>query len=226
MWAGAKFWSAITAARRIKRRVMLRNAAVAAAFMLLLGAMPAQAAALNAVDQAKLAKVEDYLNSLSTIQSRFVQANPDGSYLEGIMYLQRPGKLRFEYDLPSPYLIVASGSWFMYVDRELGQPNYLPIEKTPAYFILRPEFKFGGDLRVTSLLQGENVLQVELEQASEPDAGQVMLIFTEAPLALRKWRVIDAQGGLTDTTLINPRFGVPLSERLFEYQAPPSPNSD
>lgn len=205
------------------------RAAAALSAVLLFGAMPAQArvaAALNATDQATLTRVEDYLNSLRTIQSRFVQANPDGSYLEGTMYLQRPGKLRFEYDPPSPYLIVASGNWFMYVDRELGQPNYMPIEKTPAYFILRPNFEFGGDLRVTSLQQGENVLQVELEQTNEPDAGQVMLIFTESPLALRKWRVIDSQGGLTDTTLINPRYGVPLSERLFEYQPPPQPGID
>ncbi|MEX2615743.1 MAG: outer membrane lipoprotein carrier protein LolA [Alphaproteobacteria bacterium] len=197
--------------------------------LLLFGAMPVaaqQRTALSAADQATIDRVEDYLNSLRTIQSRFVQANPDGSYLEGSMYLQRPGKLRFEYDPPSPYLIVASGSWFMYVDRELGQPNYMPIEKTPAYFILRPNFNFGEDLRVTSLQQGENVLQVELEQASEPDAGQVMLIFTESPLELRKWRVIDSQGGLTDTTLINPRFGVSIPERLFEYQAPPLPGID
>ena len=47
-----------------------------------------------------------------------------------------------------------------------------------------------------------------------------MLIFTESPLELRKWRVIDAQGGLTDTTLINPSFGAPLSDQLFEYSAP------
>lgn len=227
MWAGARFWSAITAVSRIRHPVAT-GCAAAVAILLMCGVIPAQAraaAALNAADQAKLAKVEDYLNTLRTIESRFVQANPDGSYLEGKMYLQRPGKLRFEYDAPSPYLIVASGSWFMYVDRELGQPNYLPIEKTPAYFILRPKFEFGGDLRVTALLQGENVLQVELEQASEPDAGQVMLIFTESPLALRKWRVIDSQGGLTDTTLINPRYGIPLADRLFEYQAP-APNSD
>ena len=68
--------------------------------------------------------------------------------------------------------------------------------------------------------RGENVIRIELVQASEPDAGQVMLIFTESPLELRKWRVIDAQGGLTDTTLINPSFGAPLSDQLFEYSEP------
>ena len=229
MWGGGRFSSAITAAGRISRRLSMGCAGAAVSALLLFGAVPAaaqQTAPPGAADQATLDRVEDYLNSLRTIQSRFVQANPDGSYLEGSMYLQRPGKLRVEYDPPSSYLIVASGSWFMYVDRELGQPNYMPIEKTPAYFILRPTFKFGEDLRVTSLQQGENVLQVELEQISEPDAGRVMLIFTESPLALRKWRVIDSQGGLTDTTLINPRYDVAIPERLFEYQAPATPGID
>lgn len=180
----------------------------------------AELAAVSAADRAELSRIEDYLNSLDTIKSRFVQANPDGSYSEGTMYLRRPGKLRFEYDPPDQYLIIASDSWFMYVDRDLDQPTYLPLEKTPAYFILRPTFHFGDNLQVTSLEKGENVIRIELVQASEPEAGQVMLIFTENPLELRKWRVIDAQGSLTDTTLINPRFGVPLSDQLFEYTEP------
>jgi outer membrane lipoprotein-sorting protein len=223
MWANAKSWCATIAARTSNPLRRLASAAVCASTLAVFAAPAADAielAALNDAQQANLAKVEQYLNGLDTIQSRFVQANPDGSFSEGTMYLERPGKLRFEYDPPDPYLIIASGDWFMYVDKVLGQPTYLPLEKTPAHFFLRPKFSFSGDLRVTSLQSSDNVIRIELVQASEPEMGQVMLIFTEKPMELRKFRVIDAQGGLTDTTLINPRFGIPLSAKLFEYKEP------
>jgi len=68
------------------------------------------------------------------------------------------------------------------------------------------------------------MLRVELEQTDQPDAGRVMLIFTDNPLQLRKWRIVDAQGDLTDTTLINPRYGVPLADSLFVYKEPEPEN--
>lgn len=227
MSADARFLSATTAASRID---LLRRRFTKAA--LLAGLLPFFATTTHAseqtnlsdADRKELTKVEDYLNGLDTVQSRFVQENPDGSYSEGTLYLERPGKLRVEYDPPDPYLIIAADNWFMYVDRVLNQPTYLPIKKTPAYFFLRPKFTFGGDVKVTSVQRGNNVVRIELVQANEPDMGQVMLVFTEKPLELRKWRVLDAQGSLTDTTLINPRFGVPLAANLFEY-TPPTPTT-
>ncbi len=215
MLASAKYWSATIA-------TTLRSVAVA--FLIALAAAGSASAAGNAAlskaDKADLARIEAYMNALRTIQSRFVQANPDGSYSEGTMYLQRPGRLRFEYDPPDPYLIIARGKWFIFIDTELDHASYLPLEKTPAYFIVRENIRFGDQLRVVSLRRGDNVLRVELEQADEPDAGRVMLIFTDAPLQLRKWRIVDAQGNLTDTTLINPRYGLPLSDELFVYKEP------
>ena len=220
MSASARFWSAIIAT--------WRSAAVAASIVLALGgpAGAAETATLGKADRADLKRVETYMNALGTIQSRFVQANPDGSYSEGTMYLQRPGRLRFEYDPPDPYLIIARGKWFIYVDTDLDQATYLPLDKTPAYFIVRENIRFGGKLRVASLRRGDNVLRIELEQTDEPDAGRVMLIFTDAPLQLRKWRIVDAQGNLTDTTLINPRYGLPLSDALFDYEEPAPEDED
>ena len=196
-------------------------AALSALSLLFAAALPATAAGpLSPQDRADLIRVERYLNDLGTLQSRFVQANPDGSHSEGTMYLQRPGKLRFEYDPPDPYLIVAHGKWFIWVDKELEEATYLPVDKTPAYFIVKKDIRFGGKLRVASFQNRDKVIRLELEQADEPDAGRVTMIFTDAPLQLRKWQVVDAQGNLTDTTLINPNFDVPLNEALFEYDGP------
>lgn len=179
--------------------------------------------ALSDGDRASLARIETYLNDLGSMQSSFVQANPDGTHSKGTMYLRRPGRLRFEYDLPDNYLVIAHGEWFIYVDKELDEATYLPVEKTPAYFILKKNINFGNKLRVASFQNANKVFRVEIEQVDEPDSGRVIMIFTDAPLQLRKWQVIDSQGNLTDTTLINPKFDVPLNEELFEYE--PAPNS-
>ena len=180
--------------------------------------------ALSDGDRASLARIETYLNDLGSMQSSFVQANPAGTHSKGTMYLRRPGRLRFEYDLPDNYLVIAHGEWFIYVDKELDEATYLPVEKTPAYFILKKNINFGNKLRVASFQNANKVFRVEIEQVDEPDSGRVIMIFTDAPLQLRKWQVIDSQGNLTDTTLINPKFDVPLNEELFEYDGP-APNS-
>ena len=217
MWANeTSWWATIVMLRNMLRR--------AAATLFLLVSLTAPAHAQNTAEQADLKRIETYLNGLGTIQSRFVQANPDGSHSEGTMYLQRPGRLRFEYDPPDPYLIITHGKWFIYVDKELDEATYVPVEQTPAYFIVKENIKFGGSLRVASFQRGNSVFRVELEQIGQPDAGRVMLIFTDAPLQLRKWQVLDAQGNLTDTTLISPNFDVPLNERLFEYDGPEPSN--
>lgn len=220
MSASERSWSATTAA-------LHKTGRYAAALFLLLPALPATAAdtlALSDANRADLARIETYLNDLGTMQSRFVQANPDGTHSEGTMYLQRPGKLRFEYDPPDPYLIITYGKWFIYVDKELDEATYLPVDKTPAYFIVKKDINFDGKLRVASFQNADKVFRVELEQVDEPDSGRVMMVFTDAPLQLRKWQIVDSQGNLTDTTLINPNFDVPLNEELFEYDGP-SPTS-
>ena len=168
MSASERSWSATTAA-------LLNVGRCTAALLLLLPAFAASAAsslALNDSDRADLARIETYLNDLDTMQSRFVQANPDGTHSEGTMYLQRPGKLRFEYDPPDPYLIITHGKWFIYVDKELDEATYLPVDKTPAYFIVKKDIKFGGKLRVASFQNADRVFRIEVEQADEPDSGR------------------------------------------------------
>ena len=95
---------------------------------------PALAATLS---DAELDRIERYLNSLQTLQSKFVQNNPDGSHALGTLYLQRPGRMRFEYDPPTPIRLYATGNFFIHVDMELEQASHYPLNETPANFILK-----------------------------------------------------------------------------------------
>src|SRR3546814_7666555 len=86
-----------------------------------LPASAAQQAALSPDDVATLGRVERYLNDIKTLQGRFVQTSSNGAYAEGAVYLDRPGHMRFDYDPPTPVLIIANGLSLLYYDEELKE---------------------------------------------------------------------------------------------------------
>ncbi|MBO6518838.1 MAG: outer membrane lipoprotein carrier protein LolA [Rhodospirillales bacterium] len=163
-----------------------------------------------------LKKAETYLDGIKTMQAEFLQISSSGDTANGKILLSRPKNLRIEYDPPTPILIVADGEFLSYVDTELKQVNHIPIEDTPAAFLLRDDFSFTGpELTVTRFERRANTLRISAVQTKDPLAGELTLVFTENPMVLRKWVVIDAQGVITDLTLINARFDYPIPESEF-----------
>lgn len=179
------------------------------------------AAEISAEERAAINRIERYLNSLTTVQARFLQASSNGQFAEGNLYISRPGQLRIEYDPPVPVLIITSGSWLIYYDKQLQQVSHVPLRSTPASILTRPDIALlGGDLILTDFESKAGTLRVTLVQASDPYAGRVSLVFDENPMALRKWTVIDAQGIETDVSLVTARFDEPLDRKLFEFRDP------
>lgn len=199
-------------------------ATLAVATALAAPAAPATAApappALSAQDRNDIARVEEYLNGVKTLQSKFMQVAPDGRQATGTFYLSRPGKMRLEYDAPIRDFIVADGLFLFYWDAEMRQQSSTPIGSTLADFILRKEFRLSGDVTVTEVERADGVLEVTLAETKDPGKGTITLIFQDRPLQLRKWRVLDAQGLTTEVGLINPRAGVPLDRDLFYFREP------
>ncbi|HYH22358.1 MAG TPA: outer membrane lipoprotein carrier protein LolA [Azospirillum sp.] len=180
------------------------------------------AAQLSAEDRAAVAQAEQALNAIHTLQSRFVQLNPDGRQASGTFYLSRPGKMRLEYDAPVKDFIVADGLFLFYWDSEMKQQSSTPIGSTLADFILRPDIKLSGDVTVTDVFRAQGVLEITLVETKDPRKGSLTLVFEDRPLQLRKWRVLDAQGLTTEVALLNPRVGVQLPSDLFYFKAPGS----
>jgi outer membrane lipoprotein-sorting protein len=175
-----------------------------------------QPAVLDAAALSDLARIETYLNELTTIDSKFVQLSDDG-FVEGRLRLSRPGDMRIDYEEPVPVEIVASGLIVMYHDRELGQTSFLPVSETPAYFLLRDRIDLTDGLIVKRFEREAATLRVTLVESGNPDAGAITLIFADRPLHLVKWRVVDATGNIIDVALINPKFGVAFdnADELF-----------
>jgi len=178
-------------------------------------------ATLSKADQADIARIETYLNSLTTMESRFLQFSEQG-VAEGRIFLDRPQHLRIEYSPPIPVLMVASDIILMFHDTELQQTTFLPVSETPAGFLLDDTIVLGGDLTVTEFERGASTFRVTVAETDSPASGSVSLTFEDNPLRLAKWRVIDAQGARVEVALMEPRFGVTFKnpDELFSTVDP------
>ncbi|MDJ0980028.1 MAG: outer membrane lipoprotein carrier protein LolA [Kiloniellales bacterium] len=176
----------------------------------------AQSVTLTEQDRADLARIERYLTDIRTLHSRFLQVSSVGMPVEGDLYLNRPGKMRFEYDPPYPAMLMADGLVLLYYDKELKEETYLPLWETPLWFLLRDEVVLDDSVRVVALERGPAVLRVTVEQNEETPQGRVTLVFADQPLTLKKWIVTDAQGVTTEVALIAPRVGVEIDDDIFD----------
>jgi outer membrane lipoprotein-sorting protein len=200
----------------VKRRTLILSPLFAA---LPLVARPAhaQALALSARDRADLARIETYLNGLHTLKARFLQVAPDGRTAEGVAWLDRPGRMRFQYDPPSPLLLVAGHGLFFFNDSQLKQTTNLPLDATPLGLLLRDNLRLSGDVTVTGLARLPGQIQITMVRTSSPNDGSLTLIFSDSPLALRQWSVIDAQRHETRVTLFNIELGGSFDQKLFVF---------
>lgn len=180
----------------------------------------ARAAPLSAQDRADIARVERYLDTLKTLKSRFLQIAPDGNTSEGNAWLARPGRLRFEYDPPAPFLLVAGYGVVMFHDRKLQQTSSFPISQTPLGILLSEKAKLSGEVTVGAVLREPGLLQVSVFRTASPGEGGLTLGFADNPLQLRQWSVVDAQRMETRVTLFNIQLGERFDEKLFDVTDP------
>lgn len=198
--------------------------------MIILGALalagPIAPQAAHAQDEAQtvspdeIKRAESWLQNLHTAQARFIQTTHDGTQLVGTFYLSRPGKLRFEYDPPLEDFVVADGVFIYFYDAELQEQTNAPIGTTLANFFLRKDFSLEGDLKVIETKRAGGFIQIKVTQTDEPEAGSITFAFTEDPFELKKWRVVDPQGLITEVELFYLKTGINLDSKLFVYIDP------
>lgn len=207
------------------RKIILALLA-AAALTLPVAAAPAKGGKappppLSADEQALLPTIETYLNGIKSLKSQFIQSSDDGGPLAtGTFQLLRPGRMRIDYDPPSGNFIVADGRFVYFWDAEVKEQQNAPIGSTLADFLLRDQIRLSGDVAVLNVVSDGGLTEVTLVQAKEPGQGSLTLVFEEKPFALRKWRVLDAQGRTTEVALQNPQFGVSLDQAQFFFRDP------
>lgn len=180
-------------------------------------AVAAEPVALSPDQSAAVRRAVRYLNDISTLKARFIQISSNGAYAEGDVIIQRPGRMRFEYDPPHPVLIIANGLSLLFYDREIKQASFLPLWETPLWFLIRKEVTLSEGIVVSAVEQSPGALRITITDKDLSETGSVTLVFSDRPLALKKWEITDAQGILTQVSLINPRYGIEVDPLAFDY---------
>lgn len=201
----------------MKRRLIL-TAGLAAPF--LAAPVLAPAARAQSTDRAAVQQVEAYLNTLRTLRARFLQVAQNGASAQGTALISRPGRMRFDYDPPEPLLLVASGGQLLLYDRELRQPSAVPASSTPLGLLLTPEIRLSGNITVVGTDRTGGFLRIGLHRTGARAEGVLTLAFAEQPMELRQWAVLDAQARETRVTLYEIETGIPLDNRLFDFNDP------
>ena len=191
-----------------------------------MGALPRRAGAqpagvvLSAQDRADVARIEAYLNATKALQARFLQVAPDGGVSQGQAWLVRPGRMRFQYDPPAPFLLVGGNGLLVFYDSQLKQTSNIPLDSTPLGLLLQDNLRLSGDITIVSFVRQPGQIQVGVVRTRSPQDGMLTLIFSDNPLSLRQWTVLDAQRHETRVTLSNVQVGGSYPARLFEFVDP------
>jgi outer membrane lipoprotein-sorting protein len=171
-------------------------------------------------DRTDLGRIEAYLDGLRSLKAHFLQVAPNGATSHGTAWLERPGRMRFQYDPPSPLLLVAGHGLVVFHDKSLNQTSNFLLSQTPLGILLADHVRLQGDVTVTGLQHLPGQIQVSLVRTASPGDGTLTLVFAESPLSLRQWTVLDAQRQETRVTLYNAELGGQFDPKLFEFVDP------
>ena len=157
-------------------------------------------AAITPAQRAQVDKASAYLSSLQQLVGNFVQIGPDGSRVKGEFYIQKPGKIRFEYDPPSPIQIIADGESVIVRDRKLATQDLYPLSQTPLRYLLSERIDLLRDTNVVGVRADDTFVTIVIEER-QPLVGtsRLVMMLGAKDYQLKQWTITDPQG--YDTTV-------------------------
>jgi outer membrane lipoprotein-sorting protein len=184
-------------------------------------------ATFDANQKAQAGKVSSYLSSLQQLSGNFVQVGPDGTKTKGDFYISKPGKVRFEYDAPTPIAIIADGSSLAVRDRKLATQDIYPLSQTPLRFLLSDRIDLLKDTNVVSVTADDVFISVTIEEKQALiGTSRLMLMVGTKDGQLKQWTVTDPQGYDTTVAVYNLDANKKVDPGLFKidftnYAVPP-----
>ena len=172
-------------------------------FAALLG-KPGSTTALNPQQRAIIDRVNTYLSSMQTLEGKFVQIGPDGGRTTGMFYLAKPGRVRFEYDSPSPIELIADGQSVVVRDRSLATQDVYPLSQTPLRFLLADHVDLMKDTNLVAVYADDVFITVVVEEKNTlVGTSRLMIMFDAKDMQLKQWTVTDPQGYDTTVAIYN-----------------------
>jgi outer membrane lipoprotein-sorting protein len=167
-------------------------------------AAPEPPSPFDAKQRALLGRLSAYLSGMQTIVGKFVQVGPDGGRTDGTFYVQKPGRVRFAYNPPSPIDIISDGSSVVVRDRKLATQDLYPLSQTPLRYLLADRIDLLRDTDVVSVSSDESFVTVVIEQKQLfVGTDRLMIMFDAKDLTLKQWTVTDPQGFDTTVAVYN-----------------------
>jgi outer membrane lipoprotein-sorting protein len=167
--------------------------------------------------KAQAAKISSYLSSLQTLVGNFVQVGPDGTKTKGEFYIQKPGKVRFEYEAPNPIAIIADGSMVAVRDRNLATQDLYPLSQTPLRYLLSDRIDLLKDTNVVSVTADDLFISITIEERQLlTGTSRLMLMVGAKDGQLKQWTVTDPQGYDTTVAVYNLDTSKRLDPGMFK----------
>lgn len=166
-----------------------------------------------------LQKIETYLNSISSLEATFVQMASNGATAEGRLFIKKPNKIRMEYAEPTNVLIVGDGDFIVYNDLDLDQVTHIDYNDIPASLILSNKIKIDGQkLKVIDFYQDSGSTSITLDYADKGDIGPITLVFSNNPLELKQWKIVDPQSVEVTVSLYDAKKDIALDDDIFKFK--------
>ena len=162
-------------------------------------------------------KINGYFNNLKNLEGDFLQTDADDKRKKGKFYIERPGKVRFDYSLPSKQKIISNGKYLAIEDHDLNTADRYPLESTPFRLLLTKDVDLMKDAHIIALDAGDNVVVVTLTDKESGNGGQIRLFFDWPTLQLKEWIISDPQGLNTRIQLAEMQLNKEVDPKLFTF---------
>ena len=197
------------------RRRFLGKAALGAGLIALGQLAPPLVSSGHAQGSAAAAqRIADHFARVRTMMGEFVQFGPRGEQTGGKFYIERPGKLRFNYDPPASFKVTADGSSLVLENTKLKTADVYPLSKTPLKLLLDDRIDLSGK-KLRSVKEEADLTTIQLADKSMFGESTLTLMFDPATFELRQWTITDAQGRDTTVMIFNVEEGVRFDPSVF-----------
>ncbi len=172
--------------------------------------------AIAASQQETVEAISQHFSSVPTMTGEFVQFGPNGEQTGGKFHIQRPGKIRFDYEEPSPILVISNGRTVAINNNKLKTWSFYPLSKTPLSLLLSDHMEI-DDKSIRSVTTDEDITTVVMGDRNIFGSSEITLLFDPESQDLRQWTIKDAQGKETSVMIFNVEKNVTLPTQLFKF---------
>ncbi|MER8431901.1 outer membrane lipoprotein carrier protein LolA [Mesorhizobium caraganae] len=165
-------------------------------------------------------KIADHFSSVKSMSGEFVQFGPNNQQTGGKFFLERPGKIRFNYDGKSNFRVISDGKSVVILNKRLNTSDLYPLSKTPLKLLLDTKIDLSGG-RVKSIKEESDLTTIQLADKSVFGNSKITMMFDPKSYDLRQWTITDAQGKDTTVMIYNTKEGVsfPADTFAIDYTA-------